>query len=87
LPYLVPQIDRDGNPVAGLRLREVEVPLATYTGWNFRNATIGRTEQFAPLLGAYVPFAAAKIEREQNGDTRLSIQERYRSRDHYLKLI
>jgi hypothetical protein len=87
LPYLVPQVDRDGNPIGGLRLPDVAVPLATYTGWNFRGAAIGGTEQFFPLIGAYVPFAATKIEREQNGDSRLSIQERYQSRDQYLQLV
>jgi len=40
-----------------------------------------------PLIGAYVPFAATKTERERAGDSRLSIQERYPSREHYLKLV
>jgi hypothetical protein len=87
LPLLVPQVDRDGNPVGGLRLPEITVPLATYTGWNFRNSSIGGTEQVVPLNGAYVPFAATKTEREQAGDPRLSIQERYSSREQYLKLV
>ncbi len=87
LPLLVPQVDRDGNPLGGLRLPDVTVPLATYTGWNFRNGAIGGTEQLFPLIGAYVPFAATKTEREQAGDPRLSIQERYPSREHYLKLV
>ena len=87
LPLLVPQVDRDGNPVGGLRLPDIAVPLATYTGWNFRNSAIGGTEQLFPLIGAYVPFAATKTEREQAGDSRLSIQQRYPSREQYLKLV
>jgi Alpha/beta hydrolase domain len=87
LPYLVPQVDRDGNPVAGLRLPDVAVPLATYTGWNFRNTAIGGTEQFFPLMGSYIPFARTKAEREQARDPRLSIEERYHSRDEYLKRV
>ena len=87
LPYLVPQVDRDGNPVGGLRLPDVAVPLATYTGWNFRNNAIGGTEQFFPLLGGYIPFARVKAEREQARDPRLSVEERYHSRDEYLKLV
>ena len=87
LPYFVPQVDRDGNAVAGLRLPDVAVPLATYTGWNFRNTAIGGTEQFFPLMGAYIPFARTKAEREQARDPRLSIEERYHSRDEYLKLV
>ena len=87
LPYLVPQLDRDGNAVAGLRLPDVAVPLATYTGWNYRNNAIGGTEQFFPLMGAYIPFARTKVEREQARDPRLSIEERYHSRDEYLKQV
>ena len=87
LPYLVPQVDRDGNDVGGLRLPEVAVPLATYTGWNFRSSQIGGTEQLFPLIGGYVPFANTKAQREQAGDPRLSIEERYQSRDQYLKLV
>jgi len=76
LPYLVPQVDRDGNAASGLRLPDVAAPLATYTGWSFRNASIGGTEQFFPLIGAYIPFATTKVEREKTGDPRLSIEER-----------
>jgi len=87
LPYLVPQVDRDGNDVSGLRLPDISVPLATYTGWNFRNHAIGGTEQLFPLLGGYVPFARTKAEREQARDPRLSIEERYHSREDYLKRV
>ncbi|MBI4887479.1 MAG: hypothetical protein HY824_10325 [Acidobacteria bacterium] len=87
LPLLVPQVDRDGNPKAGLRMPDVAVPLATYTGWNFRNARIGGTEQFFPLAGAYVPFAATRTDRERTGDPRPSIGERYQSREQYLKQV
>lgn len=87
LPYLVPQVDRDGNAMGGLRLPDVTVPLATYTGWSFRNKAIGGTEQFFPLIGSYVSFTTTKTERERNGDPRPSIQERYQSRDRYLKLV
>jgi hypothetical protein len=87
LPYLVPQVDRDGNELGGLRLPEVSVPLATYTGWNFRNQKIGGTEQQFALMGGYVPFASTKAEREQKRDPRLSIEERYKTREHYLELV
>src|SRR5205809_1904110 len=81
LPLLVPQVVRDGNPLGGLRLPDVTVPLATYTGWNFRSAAIGGTVQVFLLIGAYVPLAVSKTEREQVGYQRLSIQERYSSRE------
>ena len=80
-------MDRDGNDIGGLRLPDLAVPLATYTGWNFRNTKIGGSDQFFPLLGGYVPFARTKAEREQSRDPRLSIEERYYSRDDYLKRV
>ena len=36
LPFLVPAVDADGNERAGIRTPEIAVPVATYTGWNFR---------------------------------------------------
>jgi len=87
LPLLVPQVDRDGNGRGGIRLPDIAVPLATHTGWIFRHAKIGGTEQFVPLNGAYIPFARTRAEREAVGDPRLSIEERYQSREQYLELV
>ena len=87
LPLLVPQVDRDGNDRAGIRLPEIAVPLATYTGWNFRNVAIGAPDQLFPLLGSYMPFARTKSERERVRDPRLSVAERYPTRERYLEQV
>jgi hypothetical protein len=87
LPFLVPEVDSDGNEMAGIRLPEVSIPLATYTGWNFRNPSIGQPDELLPLTGSYVPFAVTRMAREQNHDPRLSIEERYVSRAAYLGLV
>jgi hypothetical protein len=87
LPFLVPQVDTDGNERAGIRLPEVAVPLATYTGWNFRNEKIGGTAQLVSLLGSYIPFAQTKADRQASRDPRASINERYSSRDQYMDRI
>jgi hypothetical protein len=86
LPYLVPQTDRDGTELAGIRLPEVEVPLATYTGWNYRNAAVGGADQLYPLLGSYLPFAATRSARGAN-DPRASITERYPSKRAFLDRV
>lgn len=84
LPFLVPQVDADGNELAGIRTAEQRVPLATYTGWNFRGNAIGGTKQLVNLLGSAIPFARTKAEREKAGDPRLSVEERYSTREGYL---
>jgi hypothetical protein len=87
LPLLVPQVDRDGNELSGIRLPNVAVPLATYTGWNFRNPSIGQPGELLPLTGSYIPFPVTKMAREQARDPRLSIEERYGSRAQYQLLV
>lgn len=87
LPLLVPQVDRDGNEVAGIRLPEIAVPLATYTGWNFRKPENGAPDQLFPLLGSYVSLAVDKAERERTHDPRLAVKERYSSRENYLSRV
>ena len=63
------------------------MPLATYTGWNFRNSRIGGTDQLVSLLGSYIPFAQTKADRDAAHDPRPSIDERYASRDQYMDKI
>ena len=87
LPFLVPKVDADGNEVAGIRVPELAVPLATTTGWNFRSERVGNPTTLYALLGSYVPFARTKAEREARHDPRLSVEERYRDRDDYLQRI
>ena len=84
---LVPQVDADGNEVAGIRLPELAVPIATYTGWNLFNEKSGPTHVVSSMQGSFIPLARSKAERDANGDPRRSIDERYRGRDHYLAEI
>lgn len=77
-PYLtlVPAVDADGNERSGIRLPQIAVPRATYTGWNERADLPG---VLSDLDGAYLEFAKTKAEREKSGDPRLSLDERYAS--------
>ena len=81
---LVPQVDADGNDLAAVRLPELQVPLATYTGWNLRDPSIGAPEQRISFLGSFIPFARTAADRAQAGDPRPSIAERYKSREEYM---
>ena len=84
---LVLQVDRDGNELAGIRLPVIRVPLATYTGWNLRHPDIGSPAELYSMVGSFIPFPGTRRERLQAGDPRLSIAERYASRDAYLRRI
>lgn len=85
-PVFVPQVDSDGNDRGGVRIPELAVPLATYTGWNLRDPSIGAPEQRVSFIGSYIPFARTAEERRRTGDPRPSIGERYASREQYLGL-
>ena len=80
---LEPQVDADGNDLAGIRSVFLETPIGTYTGWN-----LGRKDRsqngMCNLQGSFVPFAATKAERIATGDPRLSIEERYPTKEAYL---
>lgn len=78
---LVPQVDAAGNEIAGIRLPEVAVPLATFTGWYHRNPayslTLGRN------AGRVWPLPATVEARRESSDPRASIQELYPTSDSY----
>ncbi len=79
----VPQVDEDGNEVAGIRMPEVVAPLGTFTGWRYRQR--GATDALVGLEGMWVPFSRDEDERE--GDSRQSIAQRYSSRKAYLDCV
>ncbi len=86
-PILVPTVDEDGNEAGGLMMPEVAVPLATYTGWNNFKPEAGPKHVLSSMQGSYVPFPRTVAERERANDPRLSIEERYASREEYLGLV
>ena len=83
-PISVPQADADGNDRAGVRLPEIVAPLATYTGWNLRDPSIGAPDQRVPFEGSYLPFPKTAADRQQTHDPRKSIAERYTDQQDYL---
>jgi Alpha/beta hydrolase domain len=87
-PYtvLAPQLDDDGNELAGIRLPALSAPLATYTGWNLRAPETGAPRELVQLIGGMYPFARTRDERRP-GDTRATITDRYPSRAGYLARI
>ncbi len=74
-PTFVPQVDADGNGLGGIRMPEIAVPLASYTGWNLRSPSIGAPAELLPFIGSWIPFS------------RSSIAERYPTEQTYLTKI
>jgi hypothetical protein len=83
---LVPKVDADGNDVSGVRIPEMSVPVATYTGWNLRDPKTGFAGERVSFAGSYVPLARTRADRERISDPRPSLEERYGSRERYLGL-
>ena len=79
----IPALDADNNEVGVLRMPAVVGPVATYTGWNLRNPTIGAPDALLPLAGGYIPFPRTRADREASGDPRPSVEERYGSFEEY----
>jgi len=83
---LVPAIDLDGNETSGIRLPDIAVPLATYTGWNLYAPPYPEGE-LCDRDGSYLPFAKTAAERQNIGDARRSIEERYPSKSDYIAQV
>jgi len=86
-PTLVPQVNSDGNETSGIRMPEIQVPPGTYTGWNYRVASLGAPDELFSMVGSYIPFPRSKANREAQHDPRPSVEERYRGREDYLKQV
>jgi Alpha/beta hydrolase domain len=83
---LVTKVDADGNDLAGIRLPAVQVPVATYTGWNTWCEGLAEDE-LCGLFGSYIPFAQTREERTKSGDPRPSLEERYKDQNDYVQKV
>jgi hypothetical protein len=92
LPQLVVRVDADGNEVAGIKSPLLSAPLGTYTGWNVTTSGLyagqlcGSPFGSSPI-GGFIPFAETKAERTASGDPRLSLEERYKDHDGYVRAV
>jgi len=84
---LVPAPDPDGSDKGGVRMIDLEAPLGTHTGWNQRAPETGFAWATARFDGSFVPFARTKAERKAAKDPRPSLEERYHSRDGYVRKV
>jgi alpha/beta hydrolase family protein len=82
-PVFVPKTDADGNDIAGIRMPEVTVPVATYTGWALRADGLDGCD----AAGQQIAFAKTKAERLAAGDPRPSLEERYADHAAYVAQV
>ncbi|WP_218079536.1 alpha/beta hydrolase domain-containing protein [Anthocerotibacter panamensis] len=78
----VPKVDSDGNPLGGIRLPDIEVPLGTHGAPNAPASDFG-----CFISGSFVPFCETEAERSAQNDTRRSRQARYPNPDVYLERV
>ena len=67
-PPYIPKTDSDGNDIAGVRLPDLRVPLATYTGWALRSGA--HANDGCEASGQFIPFPRTEAERAASGDPR-----------------
>lgn len=79
----LPKTDGDGHDLVGVRLPDVDVPLATYTGFGLRAVGFA-PDQLCGLNGTYLPLSVTQQERQQKADPRPALAERYASKAAYL---
>jgi hypothetical protein len=86
-PYhvLVPKPSDDGPGVAGIKTIFTRAPIGTNVGWNIRAGL--RAPDLCSLSGSFFPFSATAEQRLANGDSRLSLQERYGSHHGFVKAV
>ena len=80
-----PKVDGQGNAVAGVKMPESAVPLATFTGYSLRRSGFVAGDQNS-LTGSQLAFAVTNSAR-QTGDPRKSVQELYGSKAAYVAAV
>jgi hypothetical protein len=85
-PSFVPTTDADGNDVAGIRLPDVAVPVATYTGWGLAAPNQAAGDGCGPS-GQMLTFPPTQAAAAAAGDPRRSIAERYPTQAAYVAAI
>jgi len=86
-PYtvLVPRPGRNGDGEAGIETMFTRAPLGTNVGWNVQAGF--RAPDLCSLSGSFLPFAETKGERLANGDSRESLEERYKDHRRFVKAV
>ncbi|WP_410216926.1 alpha/beta hydrolase domain-containing protein [Paracoccus sp. (in: a-proteobacteria)] len=83
-PVLVPQLDEDGLPLAGVKDPAVAALLGTYLGWNLRAEGFAKGS-LCGLEGSYLSFPPT--EQAAGSDPRQPLSDRYADEAAYLAAL
>jgi hypothetical protein len=86
IPMKAPRVDADGNELGGVPVVQQAAPLGTYLGWNITADGFNKGQP-CNYAGGFVPFANTRAERIENGDPRLSLEERYSDHQGYVEAV
>jgi len=76
-----PRVDADGNPLGGVRLPDLAVPVG-------QNGAQNEPHSFTcSLIGAFIPFAPTREALASTQDKRLPLAERYKDQNDYVNHI
>jgi Alpha/beta hydrolase domain len=89
LKMLAPKVDADGNELGGVPVVLGDAPLGTYLGWNITadGEKPFHKDQICDYVGGMIPFAKTKAERLAINDPRLSLEERYGTKEGYVAAV
>ena len=82
-PSYVSDVDADLNEVAGIRMPDLAVPVASHTGWNPRDPETGGAGQMVDMMGSTIPLPKV----DGTPDRRRPLAGRYAGRDDYLARV
>ncbi len=88
-PYttLVPQVDRLGNELGGIRNVEIRAPLATYTPWSLRSEFAGGREALTNFRGTFIPLPVNNNHRVEQADPRPALSFLYASKADFITKV
>jgi hypothetical protein len=82
---LVPRPGPDGGAAVGIGTIWTRAPLGSSVGWNLQ--TSPRQGELCSLAGSFVPLAKTRAERTASGDPRLSLEERYKNQQGFVRAV
>lgn len=87
---IMPSTDDEGREKAGLATPELLAPLATHMGWSVRperRGDVGGAAVLGGVHGTTIPLPPTAELRQAQADPRLSVEERYGSRENYVAAV